>query len=200
MIDVTSPEDPADGLAAVVALRRLAEQLEAAEVERAMRAGWSWPEVAEALGVTRQAVHKKHAKRLIVADTSLPGRDDGALDVERLAATLDDETPTILAMHHPPLDIGLPWLDEIGHTPANRAALAELLTGAPNVKRVVAGHVHRVVHSTLAGCGVVTCASTNIQSELDFVATDMVLTTEPPSLLVHALLDSGELVTHVQPI
>ena len=64
MIDLTSPEDPADGLAAVVALRRLAEQLEAAEVERAMRAGWSWPEVAEALGITRQAVHKKHAKRL----------------------------------------------------------------------------------------------------------------------------------------
>jgi hypothetical protein len=64
MLDLTEPEDPADGLAAVVALRRLAEQLEAAEVERAMRAGWSWPEVAEALGVTRQAVHKKHAKRL----------------------------------------------------------------------------------------------------------------------------------------
>ena len=53
-IDVSWPEDPADGLAAVVALRRLAEQLEAAEVERAMRAGWSWPEVAEALGVTRR--------------------------------------------------------------------------------------------------------------------------------------------------
>ena len=67
LIDLTSPEDPADGLAAVVALRRLAEQLEAAEVERAMRAGWSWPEVAEALGITRQAVHKKHAKRLIAA-------------------------------------------------------------------------------------------------------------------------------------
>ena len=64
MIDFATPEDPADGLAAVVALRRLAEQLEAAEVERAMRSGWSWPEVAEALGVTRQAVHKKHAKRL----------------------------------------------------------------------------------------------------------------------------------------
>jgi len=64
MIDVTTPPDPADGLAAVVALRRLAEQLEAAEVERAMREGWGWPEVAEALGVTRQAVHKKHAKRL----------------------------------------------------------------------------------------------------------------------------------------
>ncbi len=74
LIDLTSPEDPADGLAAVVALRRLAEQLEAAEVERAMRAGWNWPEVAEALGVTRQAVHKKHVKRLIAGGVELRRR------------------------------------------------------------------------------------------------------------------------------
>jgi hypothetical protein len=66
--------DPADGLAAVVALRRLADQLEDAEVERAMRAGWGWPSVAEALGVTRQAVHKKHARRLAAAGVELRRR------------------------------------------------------------------------------------------------------------------------------
>ena len=65
---------PADGLAAVTALRRLADQLEDAAVEQAMREGWSWPEVAEALGVTRQAVHKKHAKRLIDAGVPLRRR------------------------------------------------------------------------------------------------------------------------------
>jgi DNA invertase Pin-like site-specific DNA recombinase len=58
------PPDPDDGLAAVVALRRLADRLEDAEVERALADGWSWARIAEALGVTRQAVHKKHAKRL----------------------------------------------------------------------------------------------------------------------------------------
>ena len=63
-IDTEYPRDPADGLAAVVALRRLADQLEDSEVERALRDGWTWSLVAEALGVTRQAVHKKHAKRL----------------------------------------------------------------------------------------------------------------------------------------
>jgi hypothetical protein len=62
--DFDSPRDPADGLAAVVAMRRLADRLEDAEVERAVRDGWTWSLVAEALGVTRQAVHKKHAKRL----------------------------------------------------------------------------------------------------------------------------------------
>jgi hypothetical protein len=64
MLDLEVPRDPADGLAAVVALRRLADQLEDAEVARALRDGWTWALVAEALGVTRQAVHKKHAKRL----------------------------------------------------------------------------------------------------------------------------------------
>jgi hypothetical protein len=74
LIDVPVSGDPGDGLAAVVALRRLADRLEDAEVERAMRAGWSWPEVAEALGVTRQAVHKKHARRLIAAGVALRRR------------------------------------------------------------------------------------------------------------------------------
>jgi hypothetical protein len=57
-------DDPADALAAVGALRRLADRVEDAAVERALREGWAWAEVAEALGVTRQAVHKKHAPRL----------------------------------------------------------------------------------------------------------------------------------------
>lgn len=53
---------PAEGLRAVVALRRLADTLELAQVEAALRSGLGWPEIAEALGVTRQAVHKKYAK------------------------------------------------------------------------------------------------------------------------------------------
>jgi hypothetical protein len=73
-LDINEANDPADQLAAVVALRRLADQLEDTAVEQAMRAGWSWPQVAEALGVTRQAVHKKHAKRLIAADVELRRR------------------------------------------------------------------------------------------------------------------------------
>jgi biotin operon repressor len=71
---VPPPGQVTDRLAAVGALRRLADQLEDAAVEEAMRAGWSWPEVAEALGVTRQAVYKKHAQRLITAGVALRRR------------------------------------------------------------------------------------------------------------------------------
>ena len=48
---IGGPEDPREGL-------------EAAQVENAFVAGWSWAKIAEVLGVSKQAVHKKHAKRI----------------------------------------------------------------------------------------------------------------------------------------
>jgi hypothetical protein len=65
----------ADQLASVVALRELADQLEDAAVENALRADWSWTDVALALGVTRQAVHKKHLRRVIIAGLDLRRRN-----------------------------------------------------------------------------------------------------------------------------
>jgi DNA-directed RNA polymerase specialized sigma24 family protein len=61
---VGGPENPREGLEAVVALRRMLEALEAAQVENAVVAGWSWSRIAEVLGVSKQAVHKKHARRI----------------------------------------------------------------------------------------------------------------------------------------
>lgn len=57
-------KDPQVGLRAVAALRRLLEQLEAIQVENARNNGWSWQEIAESLGVSKQAVHKKHRRRV----------------------------------------------------------------------------------------------------------------------------------------
>ena len=70
------PLEPiADQLASVVALRELADQLEDAAVENALRANWTWTDVALALGVTRQAVHKKHLKRVVLAGLDLRRRN-----------------------------------------------------------------------------------------------------------------------------
>ncbi|GIH03195.1 HTH domain-containing protein [Rhizocola hellebori] len=55
--------DPRVGLRAVLALRRLLETLEILQVGNARKQGWSWQEIAEALQVSKQAVHKKHAER-----------------------------------------------------------------------------------------------------------------------------------------
>ncbi|MBD0737859.1 MULTISPECIES: helix-turn-helix domain-containing protein [unclassified Streptomyces] len=55
-------DDPAVGLRAVGALHRLAEQVEAAHVALARRQGWSWEQIGDALGVSRQSVHAKYGK------------------------------------------------------------------------------------------------------------------------------------------
>ena len=55
-------DDPALGLRAAVALRRLAERVEVDQVSVARRRGWSWQQIGDALGVTRQSVHAKHGK------------------------------------------------------------------------------------------------------------------------------------------
>ena len=55
-----SSRDPAIGLAGVAALRRLLEPLEELQVANARAKGWSWQQIADALAVSRQAVHKKY--------------------------------------------------------------------------------------------------------------------------------------------
>jgi hypothetical protein len=54
--------DPAIGLRAVGALRRLAEQVEARQVRAAREQGWSWEQIGDALGVSRQSMHAKYGK------------------------------------------------------------------------------------------------------------------------------------------
>jgi DNA-binding NarL/FixJ family response regulator len=61
-VAAAAAEDPATGLRAIRALRDLTERLESLQVANARARGWSWQQIAEALGVSRQAVHKKHAR------------------------------------------------------------------------------------------------------------------------------------------
>lgn len=55
------PTDPEKALAAVVALRVTADKLELGAVAAALEQGWSWSQIAEALGVSKQAAHKRLA-------------------------------------------------------------------------------------------------------------------------------------------
>jgi DNA-directed RNA polymerase specialized sigma24 family protein len=59
--DLPSPKQPSDALAAVVALRALADNLERKATIEALEQGWSWADIAEALGISRQAAHKRLA-------------------------------------------------------------------------------------------------------------------------------------------
>ncbi|MCI2422307.1 HTH domain-containing protein [Saccharopolyspora sp. K220] len=62
LASAASSRDPRVGLRAVAALRKLLEQLEAVQIRNARNQGWSWQEIATELGVSRQAVHKKHGR------------------------------------------------------------------------------------------------------------------------------------------
>jgi len=66
LADATASRDPAVGLAAVASLRALLESLEALQVGNAREQGWSWQQIAEVLGVSKQAVHKKHGGRRLI--------------------------------------------------------------------------------------------------------------------------------------
>ena len=57
-------EDPARGLRAALALHRIAERVEARQVAVARGQGWSWQQIGDALGITRQSVHAKYGKRV----------------------------------------------------------------------------------------------------------------------------------------
>ncbi len=63
LIEGLESDDPGVGFRAVGALHRLAEQVEASSVRLARDRGWSWEQIGDALGISRQSAHAKYARR-----------------------------------------------------------------------------------------------------------------------------------------
>jgi 3',5'-cyclic AMP phosphodiesterase CpdA len=143
--------------------------------------------------------------RLIACDTTRRGRIDGALGAERLGwleAELagEPDTPTVLAMHHPPFLTGADALDAVGLAEADRAALGELVARHSRVTRIVAGHIHRTAVGAVGGCPAFVCPSSYLQISLDLSpASRIALVREPPGFALHVATTEG-LTSHVQPI
>jgi 3',5'-cyclic-AMP phosphodiesterase len=142
--------------------------------------------------------------RLIVCDSTMPGHEEGLMDVERrvwLEGELATEPaiPTIVAMHHPPLLTGMPAFDAIGLPEVERLAIGDLVDAHPQVMRVVAGHVHRAIFGTVGRCGVVVCPSTHLQAPLEIGTTELSLVHERPAFALHSAVDGG-VASHIQPI
>jgi len=57
--NIPAPDHPDEAFAAVVALRRLSAQLERSAVDHALKQGWTWSQIGQALGMTAQAAHKR---------------------------------------------------------------------------------------------------------------------------------------------
>jgi len=142
--------------------------------------------------------------RLLVLDTTRPGKDAGELGADQLR-WLDTQlgaaptAPTLVAMHHPPLAVGVADWDAIGLAAADRDALGELIARHPQVRRVVAGHLHQTIAGDLGGRAVLAVPSTYVQAKLDLGTDKIQLTDEAPGFAVHVLVD-GELISHVQTV
>ncbi|MFJ3931944.1 MULTISPECIES: hypothetical protein [unclassified Streptomyces] len=66
----TADRDPLVGLSSVAQLRTEMERIEAVLVRRARNSGTTWPQIAAVMGVSKQAVHKKHGGRRLFGDRS----------------------------------------------------------------------------------------------------------------------------------
>jgi Icc protein len=144
--------------------------------------------------------------RLVLLDSTRPGDDwgRGELDAARLTwldaeLAAAPERMTVLALHHPPVSTGIAAWDELGLPAADRRALGEVLQRHPQVRRVVAGHVHRAMAGDLAGRAVLAVPSTYVQTRLAFGSGEIECAAEPPGFAVHAVVD-GQLASHVQTV
>ena len=138
--------------------------------------------------------------RLIVLDSKVPDRDGGQLDSEQLGwleseLAAQPDAPTVIALHHPPFQTGLPAFDAIGLSRSATAAFAGVVSHHPHVRRIVAGHVHRAITGQVGGHPALTAPSTCAQAVLDLSTEELVMSAQPIGFAVHALID-GELVSH----
>lgn len=140
--------------------------------------------------------------RVLVLDTVAPGAPQGELCAQRLAwlaqaLQREPELPVLLALHHPPFDTGLQDMDGIALR-RGRAELAALLAAHPQVKRVVCGHLHRMVLGACGGRSVISAPSTAHQIAFTPGLPEAAQwTLEPPGLLVHLWSEELPLCSHL---
>jgi 3',5'-cyclic-AMP phosphodiesterase len=114
--------------------------------------------------------------RLIVLDTLEPGRHGGAFCEVRAAwlrARLAErvDMPTFIVMHHPPIDCGIEWMTTHNDEPWVQRFRATV-AGAPQLRGLICGHLHRSLTVNWAGLTVAICSSAAPQVTLDLSPID----------------------------
>lgn len=171
------------------------------EAFRRAFAGQTW---LPAQGPVDYAVGDRGPVRIVALDVTLPGEHHGAVS-EEAAAWLDrtlaaePSRPTIVMMHQPPFDTGIPYMDLYSCREGSR--LSAVLARHPQVERLLCGHVHRVMQLRFGGTILCTAPSTTTTIALrlkpDAPPASHI---EPPAMLLHHWRAGPGLVTHLIPI
>lgn len=190
--------------AAYVALRRLLDRLEVpwhlipGNHDRRETLREIFPETpAMAEGFVQYAVDTD-AGRFLMLDSVETGFAAGRLCDRRmdwLAAALDaaDDMPLYVFLHHSPVALGIPNIDEIGLL--NAPEFGELLGRHPNVRHLFFGHVHRAAHGVWRGIPFSTLRSMVNQSALEFGRLPGILDNlEPPACAIVRIDANGDVV------
>lgn len=138
--------------------------------------------------------------RIVALDVTVPGEHYGLIDEDRatwLEQVLSQEPtrPTLIVMHQPPFDTGIPYMDP--YSCRNGTRMAEIVTRFPKVERIVCGHMHRAMQIRFGGTLLCTSPSTTttIALQLDAGTTDATYL-EPPAMLLHHWKPDTGLITH----
>jgi 3',5'-cyclic-AMP phosphodiesterase len=163
-----------------------------------------FPDTATAGGFVQYA-QMAGTLRIVVLDTLDMGRHGGAFCENRaawLVATLAQapDTPTLLVLHHPPIATGIAWMTAFVQDEWVQR-LGSIVAANPQIRRVVAGHIHRAIVQEWAGTTVAVCPSTSPQVALDFRAIGEIpdgrpmIVDEPPAFALHHW-DGTHITTH----
>lgn len=129
-------------------------------------------------------------RRILVLDTLEPGRHGGAFCEARaawLAERLDEDgtTPTLIVMHHPPVEVGIEWMNTHPGEPWVQRFIAAI-AGRPNIVALVCGHIHRAITAPWQGTSVAICSSTAPQLALDLRPMDPAAPDDRPMIIADA--------------
>jgi 3',5'-cyclic-AMP phosphodiesterase len=136
---------------------------------------------------------------IIVADSWLAEDPAGQLGPDQLGwldrtLAARPQVPAFVCLHHPPLTLGMPFLDRIMLTDA--AEFAQVIRQHPHVVRVLTGHVHRNVSALFAGTLMTAAPSTFRQSALRMHDAELPGYLPEPTVFLLHLLDGADCVTH----
>ncbi|MFJ9771511.1 phosphodiesterase [Kitasatospora sp. NPDC101157] len=143
--------------------------------------------------------------RIVLCDSSVPGRADGLLRPQTLRwldETLAEapDRPTLVALHHPPAELGLPYIDGIRLREADR--FAAVLRRHPQVAGVLCGHAHTMAATRFADLPLVCApgvASTALMPWEQEPGQLWKTLDAPPALAFH-VLRHGRLTSHARTV